>query len=327
VITNAPLTLNYIAYPAKIPEGSVRSWNVSIQRSLPWRFMLEAAYVGNQAVNVYTTININAAQVPGTGAAGQPLNIKFGRLAETDQFYPTQNDYHSLQVKFDRRVSDRFVMTTAYTFSKALDWTDENTVLYIPAVRGADRGRAGFSRTHVFVQSYVYELPFGKRGRWLRSGLGQWAFGDWQVNGLFTSMTGLPLGITDVSAALNAPGNGNRPNVSGKPQILGGTGPGQLWFATSQFSAPPSATFGNVGRNILSGPGFVNLDFSLFRKFDVTERLHAELRCEAYNLTNTPHFDNPNGEFTSAAFGQISTDQPTSVPGQRQIQFALKLRF
>jgi hypothetical protein len=232
-----------------------------------------------------------------------------------------------LQVKFDRRVSSKFIMTTAYTFSKSLNWNDENAGLFMPARLGQDRARAGFDRTHVFVQSYVYELPFGKNGRWLRSGPGRWVFGDWQVNGIFTSMTGQPLNLTISSAALNAPGNGNRPNLRAKPAILGGTGPRQFWFDTSQFSAPPAATFGSTGRNILSGPGFVNLDFSLFRRFHLTERFRAEFRCEAFNLSNTPHFDNPGGEFTSANFGQISTAQPTGVPDQRQIQFALKLTF
>jgi hypothetical protein len=122
---------------------------------------------------------------------------------------------------------------------------------------------------------------------------------------------------------LNAPGNGNRPNVVGTPAILGNVGPGTLWFDTSGFSAPAPATYGNVGRNILSGPGFANLDFSLFRRFLITERINAELRFEALNSTNTPHFNNPNTSLGSAGFGQITT----AMADQRLIQIGLKVSF
>ena len=91
----------------------------------------------------------------------------------------------------------------------------------------------------------------------------------------------------------------------------------------TKFSAPQSATFGNTGRNILAGPGFVNLDFSLFRKIPITERLTAEARIESFNLTNTPHFNNPNTAFGSAGFGEITT----AVQDQRQFQFGFKLMF
>ena len=74
------------------------------------------------------------------------------------------------------------------------------------------------------------------------------------MNGLWTWESGLPLDISISSASLNAPGNINRANVSGSPQVFGAVGPGQLYFDTSKFSAPPPNTFGNVGRNVLAGP-------------------------------------------------------------------------
>jgi len=120
---------------------------------------------------------------------------------------------------------------------------------------------------------------------------------------------------------LNAPGNGNRPNLTGKPDILGFVGRGEKYFDVTKFSAPATATFGNVGRNVLGGPGLVNLDFSLFRKFPLTERLALELRIESFNFTNTPHFNNPNTTLGSAGFGEVTT----AVQDQRQVQFGLKL--
>ena len=103
-----------------------------------------------------------------------------------------------------------------------------------------------------------------------------------------------------------------------------------MWFDIAPFSAPPSATFGNTGRNILSGPGLVNLDASLFRKFNVNERFTLEFRAEAYNLSNTPHFDNPNTTFGNAGFGQVTTARGTETSARndaRQFEFALRLQF
>ncbi|MGH9674913.1 MAG: hypothetical protein ACRD44_17205 [Bryobacteraceae bacterium] len=157
----------------------------------------------------------------------------------------------------------------------------------------------------------------------MRSGAGRWVLGDWQLNGIFSAYSGAPLNLTFSTATLNAPGNGNRPNIAGKPEIFGAVGRGALWFDTGKFSAPPTASFGNAGRNILNGPGLVNLDFSLFRKIPIAERLGAELRVEAFNLTNTPHFNNPGGTFGSADFGQVTGARAD----QRQFQFALKLIF
>jgi hypothetical protein len=272
---------------------------------------------------VLTRQDINASLIPGSGNAGRPLNPKFGRNTRTDAWIRTDTNYNGLQVKFDRRFSEGLLVTTAYTFSKAINYTDDQGSLFIPAVVSLNRGRAGYDRTHMFVQSYIYELPFGRKGRWLRSGPGRWILGDWQLNGILTAQTGPPLNFTFSATTLNAPSNGNRPNVSGKPEILGRTGPGELWFDTTPFSAPATATFGNVGRNVLNGPGYVNLDLSAFRKFPIREKVTLEVRAESFNFTNTPHFSNPNTTFGTGGFGQITT----AVQDQRQLQFGLKLSF
>ncbi len=305
-------------------EGRLQSWNVALQRSLPFQFVLEAAYVGNHGSRYGTSRNINAGEVPGAGAAGQPLFRKFGiRTSVVDDYFPTDTDYHALQAKFDRRFANGFLLTTAYTFSKAIDYAGDNGGLFINTYPRLNRGRTNDNPTHTFVQSYIYEVPFGKGKRWLHSGVGRWALGDWQVGGILTMQTGLPLSITTSSATLNAPGNGNRPNVNGKPEIFGRVGRGQLWFDTSRFSAPAPATYGTLGRNVLSGPGLVNLDFSAFRRFRVTERIGGELRFEFFNFTNTPHFNNPNGGFGSAGFGEVTTAQAD----QRSVQLGMKVTF
>ena len=107
-------------------------------------------------------------------------------------------------------------------------------------------------------------------------------------------------------------------------------GKGILWFDTSQFSAPKPGTLGNVGRNILTGPGVVNLDFSLYRNFSITERLKGQVRLDSFNFTNTPHYDNPNTTFGDPNFGQVTTaggDYGTGSGDPRQFQIGLRLFF
>ena len=175
-------------------------------------------------------------------------------------------------------------------------------VLPSPLIRSEIERVRTADRTHVFVQSYIYELPFGPGRRWLQSGPGKWIMSGWQVNGVLSCQTGAPLNITFSSTTLNAPGNTNRPNVSARPSIFGGVGTVGPWFDISTFSAPPTATFGNVGRNVLSGPGLVNIDLSVFRKFVITERMRMEFRFESFNFTNTPHFNNPGAVFGNPGF-------------------------
>jgi hypothetical protein len=341
IIRNAP-DYQYLVVPKNTKPAYVQSWNVAFQRSLPGNLVFDVAYVGNHGVGIQYYNDLNAGLIPGAGAAGQPLFRQYGRRSVTQSFVFLGSNYHSLQAKLDHRFSGGFLLTTAYTFAKAIDYSQDNGVLFNNINVRSNRAEDEADRKHLFVQSYVYELPFGPKGRWLHTGLARWIAGGWQLNGIFTASGGTPLNITTLlatgagsgqttynSATLNAPANGNRPNVNGPVQILGGTGPGQRWFDTSQFSAPPSGAFGNLGRAVLRGPGYANFDFSVFRKFAVKERYVVELRAEAFNLTNTPHFDNPNGVLGNANFGVITTANPDSALGsnQRNFEFALKLTF
>ncbi len=327
VIANAPVNQEYLYIPLNLKEAYLQSWNLAVQRALPANFTLEVAYVGNHAVGVLTRQNINSGLIPGAGAAGQPLNQSFGRRAVTNTWMRTDSNYNGLQTKFDRRFSAGLLITTAYTFGKAINLADSNGGLFIPAVPSLNRGRAGYDRTHTFVQSYIYELPFGSNKRWLKSGIAGRVFGDWQVNGIFSAYSGQPLDIRVSGASLNAPGNSNRPNLVGTPRILGEIGPGKQWLDPSAFAAPAPGTYGTTPRDILSGPRFVNLDFSAFRKFRMTERVGGEFRFESFNFTNTPHFERPGGTngttLGNADFGQVTT----ALSDQRQIQFGLKILF
>jgi hypothetical protein len=94
------------------------------------------------------------------------------------------------------------------------------------------------------------------------------------------------------------------------------------YFDTSRFALPALGTFGTAGRNILQGPGYANVDMSAFKSFRITESKSLALRWEVFNLFNRANFGNPSGNFSSAAFGQI-----TSAMDPRIMQVGLKLIF
>ena len=324
----SPPAQQFDVKPKDLFHSYVESWNIAVQRVLPKDFFVEAAYVANHGVNIGQTLNLNAGRIPGAGSAGQPLFQRFGRLAATNSTTGTHSYYDSLQIKVDRRLSGGLMLTTAYSFSKAIDFDTGNQSNQIYFF--LNRGRANFDRTHVLVQSFIYELPFGLGKRWAHSAPERWLLGGWQLNGILTAESGMPLNLTFSSATLNAPFNNNRPNLNGDVQIFGTIGPGTPYFDVTKFSAPAPNTFGTAGRNILHGPRLFALDFSIFRKFQISERINLELRGEAFNLTNTPHFDNPNTTFGSPSFGEVTTakgNQSSAVNENRQLQVGLRVWF
>jgi hypothetical protein len=181
----------------------------------------------------------------------------------------------------------------------------------------------------VFQLGYVYELPFGKAKRWATSGVSSAIFGDWQLNGLFAAVSGTPFTVTASGSSLNMPGNLQTADlVNPNVRRLGFVGSDGTFFDTTAFARPTGARFGNVGRNSMRGPGTVNTDLSLYRTFKVTEKLNVQFRAESFNLSNTPHFSNPNGNANSSNFGRILSTSSSSAMGRsREFRFGLRIGF
>ena len=305
--------------PSDLKEAKLHSWNVAFQRQLPWNLVGEVAYVGNVGKGIVVRgWNINAGMVLGAENAGRPLFQQYGRTANVRSFFAGDTSYNSLQAKLDRRFQNGFLVTTSYTLSRAENYADEADIA-TPADISRTKGPAGFNRTHVFASAFIWDLPFFKEG----NGALHWVLGGWQFSGIFTAYSGTPINFTASAATLGAPGNTQYPNASGEPEVLGNVGPGQKYFDTSVFSAPAQGTWGTLTRNSsISGPGFWNLDASLVKRLRFGQKVSTELRADAFNLTNTPHFNNPNGSFGSTTFGEIN-----SSFGQRLIRFGLRVIF
>ncbi|MBO0797629.1 MAG: TonB-dependent receptor, partial [Blastocatellia bacterium] len=324
--------------PADLREARLHSWNVAFQRELWWGLTAEAAYVGNTGRGVLADFNLNAATELGTAVVGndnaaRQLFATTGRTVDVIQRVRTNTHYNALQTKLDRRFKNGFLLSTSYTYGRAITGMGtDNGSIDTPADPKIDVGRAGFDITHSFVQSFVWAIPFAEKTHgWLK-----WALDGWQVTGILVAQTGTPLDFTLSGANLHAPGNTQRPNISGDPKVLGGFGPGQLYFDTSVFSVPAEtltglvdpnlhyAPFGNMTRNSsINGPGYWNLDASVFKRFRFTERLGGELRVDSFNILNHPNPGNPQTSVTSTTFGQINSTASTP----RVLRFGAKVTF
>jgi len=290
-------------------EGQLHSFNVAYQRSLPGGFTAEVAYVGNRGHDIMASYNMNAGHVVGADRAGQPLFVKWGRTADTSNPMPVRSEYNSMQVKVDRRMRNGLLLTNSYTLGRAYSFSNGDGGPTISTPADIERGwqRTTFDSTHSFVSSFVYMMPWGPDGRWLREGVVGKVLGDWQVTGVFSSISGTPIDFTASAAGLRAPGNSQTPNATGTPKVLGGIGSGQLWFDTSVFSAPAANTWGTVERRgLLTGPAYVNLDASIVKIVRVGTR-RAEIRADFFNALNIPHYANPNGTLGNANFGRITS--------------------
>jgi outer membrane receptor protein involved in Fe transport len=305
-----------------LEEAKLHTWNVAFQRQLPWNLVGEVAYVGNVGRGiVLPDYNINAGMVLGAENAGRPYFQRFGRTANVHSWLPTNTNYHSLQVKLDRRFRNGFLLNTSYTLGRAINYSDE-TDINTPADIERSKGRAGFDRRHAFAASFLWELPFLRQDT---TAVGR-ILGGWQLSGIFTAYSGTPINFTANAATLRAPDNTQTPNLNGDPEVFGDIGPGKLYFDTSVFSAPAQNTWGNMTRHSsIDGPGFWNVDLSLAKRFRLSDRFTAELRADAFNAFNHANFANPNATLGSATFGQVTGTHGSYTP--RLVRFGARLMF
>jgi len=252
--------------------------------------------------------------------------------------------YHALTVSLQKRVTHGLAFKVNYTWSKVIDLNsailapsgeNEPADVFSPYNLFLNRGPASYSIEHQFSANYSYQLPFGG-GHRFGSGAGGWRnqlIGGWQWNGIITAQGGFPL--TPV-IGFNNSGTGDsnvtdtpnwNPNFHGK--VVSGTV--DQWINPQAFTMPTPGTFGNVSRGSIRGPGLVNFDTSVFKKFAISERVSLQFRAEAFNLLNHSNFFYPNTIVfagNSAAYSYSNTaGQITTAATSRQLQLALKLMF
>jgi hypothetical protein len=332
--TGALLSQSFEAVPTDMHEGYVEMWNIAYARQLPWHFTLDTAYVGDHGVDILYHRNINSGLAPGCGNGCLPLGEAFGKTVSVDQFTPMSTSYNGLQMKLNRHFSSGLVATTTFVWSKAIDY---GTSTDMPSLGDSvnfsrDRGRADFDSRTSLSEGFVYPLPFGSKGSWAKSGVAGAILGGWQLNGILSMHSGLPFTVSS-STQLNWTGVNQTADQVSPFKTEHGIGYGAPWFDPGSFTDPPDYVdpssnkiyyrLGTLGRNMFSGPGYFNLDASLFRTLQITERVNLQLRIESFNTTNTPAFNNPDGNYDSSTFGMVTGESKTA----RNLQFGIKLSF
>jgi hypothetical protein len=319
----APTGVSVIAVLPTNLTPMVSQWNLQVQHQLGNNSSVSLAYVGTHGARL--TRNYDANQQLFGMPSGTKLFPNLGSITTQDN--SGKSDYHSLQAQYERRLTNGLNFTGAFTWSKTIDDSCGDLDTCAPQFYknfGIERGLSNQDQPYRLVLSSLYELPFGRGKRWGHdvSRALDYAVGGWQLNGIYVLQAGLPFSIT----VNGNPGN-TRADLVGKPVVQPGN---LLQYVTASAFAIPASTGGvfnapgTSGRDILRGPGSSNMDLSLFKNFSFTEQIKAQFRVQAYNLTNTPHFANPNSDLSNGNFGQITSTQPFSY---RQVELGLRVTF
>lgn len=360
--TTPVITLSSTGDPFKVPRTT--QYSLSVQREVFRNAVLEVAYVGTQGRNLLHLVNINqpvpgvltalTASLRASGTLGPTARASInaarpflGYAAISDRRTEASNDYNSMQVTFNKRMSQGLEYGAVYTWSKNMTnaSTDRSDSPQDVLKLDLERAPSQFDRTHIFTAHVVYELPFFRHA----SGMKRTILGGFQITGVYTAQSGTPLTITQTITASTpstslfsfadplGTGSTLRPNMIGDPH---GTGSLTQWFNTGAF-APAFFAYGSAGRGLVRGPGIDNWDVAIFKNFRFSERVNVQFRTEFFNFLNKAQYTNPGtaatfttdpaapaGSFparyiqTNTTFGVI-----TGTRDPRNVQFGLKLNF
>jgi hypothetical protein len=320
---------NNLNHDFKIEYNDV--WNLSFQHSFSSSTSLEAQYIGSYTVHADNQALQNL--FPSGLATGDPLRVR--PIPQMSGFTTISWDgwekYHALALAFTQRLWRGLIVNSVYTWSKALDDASnpgvDNAGPNVPQDMNnyaAEKGPADFDHRHRFVANFLYQIPILKNSK----GRLHFAFGEWQVGGIWTLQSGAPftVNLSNDNDNNGTPVNSQRPDFVCDPND--GPKTPALWFTTTCFSQPAKLTYGTAGRNTVIGPGLDNFDTTLQKVFPVHESMKLQFRVDIFDFFNHPNLNAPVGPgrtFSVAAnspFGSI-----TNAQDPREMQFSLRLAF
>jgi Carboxypeptidase regulatory-like domain len=370
-----------LAVPRRFVSPSTQQWNMTIQRDLGKQWVLEVGYVGTHSIHLretrtdiperiasptnpitVTDVNGNSYTITENTLANGPVRSSNPQINGYNGFQIFDNSayshYNSLQTTLSRHWS-RGYFQAAYTFSKSLDVNSTGNTAFNTAFNNETDlsdgyGPSDFDRTHRFVVSYRYELPFFSSATgWKKAALGGWA-----VSGITTVQSGLPFSVLDSLAGSAYVGQGYTTTLTGELASGGTIGKGYTgggihnelnngFLNVANFTTAPLLTpaqggdgtvtaFGDIGRNTYRGPYQQNWDFSLQKNFSLSERFGLRFGTDFFNIWNHANFANPSlvdvETITHDAFGNPTNAGPfgkifSTVGTPRLIQFSLRLTF
>lgn len=325
----SPKTVSPVTINPTFKDAYAQDWNLTIQRQVTGTIGMQIAYVGSKGTHLQQVLNENQPQVVnGLYQSNSPLPFpNFSQITE----YASEgiSNYNALWFTFTKQVSHGLRLMASYTYAKSLDEASldiPNPPFSFPQDSHnprKDYGPSDFDARNRFVFSGFYQLPFQ----------GNRAIAGWELSWISSAQSGNPLQPLAPEGIF--PGVNLRPNVIGPIQV---TGSPMQWFAnpTTTFAAPcttvgtvTTCSPGDIGRNSVIGPSFVNTDLSLIKNTRISEQVNLQFRAEAFDVFNHPNFGNPNLNVGTSNFGVItSTRFPNGDFGSaRQLQLALKLQF
>ena len=358
-----PPSSPFIQTPSDRDNTRVHSWNTSVQRQIGANMAVSATYLGNRMLNLWGVVTGNPGTIPAGGSATGPCTLRtvtgsqtfancsqapldtrreitqldpaIGRLIGFLDYFTDYGwqQYHGLQLSFQKRAVNGFSTSLNYTWSTCEGLISQGqatsavgsgymlpvSLLNPPADANArldsDKGPCTNSPTHIFNSTASVETPqFGNTAaRLLASG--------WRLSGIFRASSGSALNITTgIDRALTGNTNVQRPN-----QVLDnpyGAKTVDNWFNAAAFAQPALGTYGTLGRNAYNGPGNRTVDLSLVRSFSFLNTHRLEARVEAFNAFNWFRWGNPVTAINNANFGRILT-----AGDPRVMQFAVKYQF
>lgn len=339
--------------PGTLPNH--QDYTLSVQRQLSSGTVITAAYAGSRSEHLWYNLDRNAAPISNLslgsqltaqvanpyyglglqGSMGAPT-INYGQLLRHFPQYTGVSWYHdpvgdayynAFTFQLQHQDSHGLFWQVSYTLSKSINdiperYAGRGGTIIDPDDLGRSRAVAEYDRPNYVVTNYIYQLPFGPGHRFLGSGIGSHAIGNWQIAGVTTYGAGLPIVIT-------APGSTNLPGISAvadrlhDPHLKNGKNP-EHWFDTSAYGVPAPYTTG-TGNRIepdLRGPAFGQWDMGLTRKQKFSDTMNLELRLEAFNAFNNRALNPPDGGVTDGTFGQI-----TSSGQARNVQVGARFAF
>ena len=347
IFVNAPLQSIAHTFALLMPSPffhmpTVYQWSLSTQTQLAKNTSLDVGYIGNKGIHldfIHSNGNQSHPQ-PNTDEASIQAARPWPDLGVVGyDSYAGDSNYNALYVKVNQRLTHGLSGLVAYTYAKTLNTNQSNSDFGSIAQDDnnplANYGVADSSIRHRLVVSGIYQMPFGK-GRSFLSGAGSVVnaiAGGWDISAIITLQSGYPFTVlaNDFS---NTGSFSPRPDRTCSGQLDDRTI--QQWFDTNCFttSALEAASntgaprFGNSGRNILTGPGLVNVDTSLIKRFSIHEQWRGEFRVEAFNLFNHPNYGLPDSFLDDGFTGQISSTVGAGSTGSnRELQLGLSLRF
>ncbi len=313
-----------IGFSRDFKPPATLQWNLTLERELGRGTVLRVGYEASKSYHMFDSRDINAAE---NGV--RPMANDYGGTVIVDES-AVSSSYNALALTAEKRMSGNLSFLGGFRWAKCLDEGSTTTFAYeeftVANNRRLDRGLCNSDVGAQFKMAVVWRVPTFSRFGFV----GRNVLGGWQMSGIWTSRDGIPYSV-GASGDANLDGTVNdRANIVGNASLPGGRSTSEKlaqWFNTAAFAQPAPGNAGTSGRNILRGPGFMNLDYSLVKTFALKFGPFAEtqkiaFRAEFFNALNHPNFSNPNYGMGTTSFGQI-----LSAYDPRILQFALKYSF